>query len=366
MIQRRLNQIVREELLHLSRKYPARFASVEEASACLMGHLTQVAAPSALSEDGSASSGEESDGERERRVAHLRSVYGLNAGDAERVTLLGNELRRQSARLRREHAAAAAAALGGGSGGGGGVGGGGGCSGGSMGSGGGESPGYASPEATGSPLAGEAWGGSSGGGERKRPRRAEASAGASANGGSSSACGADGKGSGSGSGNPAAAGLAGGAAAAAGAGSAGSASCAAPPPLPPLPPPPPRLPLRRPFPGAEAAEMAMLASVERLSEKLRLMRPARERSGGAAGHHHASHHHAHLHHLHHQQHHHHYNGLLGAQQQQQQQQQQQGLGGGGRRGLKRGKLDAMEGEVEVVMDGATDGEDGVSKRFRKQ
>ena len=91
--------------------------------------------------------------------------------------------------------------------------------------------------------------------------------------------------------------------------------------------------------------MAMLASVERLSEKLRLMRPTRERSGGAAGHHHASHHH--------------YNSLHGAQ-------QQQGLGGGARRGLKRGKLDALEGEVEVVVDGATDGEDGVSKRFRKQ
>jgi hypothetical protein len=343
LIQRRLNQIVREEFLHLSRKYPARFGNVEEASACLMQHLTAVARPSPRSpREGGSSSGEESDGERERRVAHLRSVYGLTAGDAERVTLLGDELRRQNARLRREAAAAAAAAgawalaaVGEGGGGGGGSSG----SGSGGGGGGGDSPALG-PEA-GATSEAAAAADAPGGSECKRSRREGGSAGAE------------------GAVAAAVAVVAGPAGGCGGASAAAAAAAAAA--LPAAPPPPPRLPLRRPFPGAEAAEMAMLASVERLSEKLRLMRPLRGGGGGSGGGGH--HHHHHHHHLQHQQHQH----VLQHQQHQHHPQQRTGSRGEeARRGVKRGKAEGA-GAVEVLQqqDATSDGEDSVRKRLRK-
>jgi hypothetical protein len=329
MIQRRLNQIVREELLHLSRKYPSKFRSVDEASHCLLSHITSAAVDPASSPSDCASSGEESDGERERRAAHLRCVYGLSAGDAERVTLLGDELRRQNSRMRREfarNAAAAAAAEAGGSGGGGdsperGA---------EAGSGGGSSSSSGGAAASGDGGAG----GWRDGGELKRLRRQ----GDAGGGGSSVDGGAASSGDGGGSADKPAA------AAGQGAPVAAAAAAAAAP----QPPSLTRGFFRQPFPGAEATELALLAQVERLGEKLKLLRPVRERGGAGAlgvGSPTASHH-QHHHHGHPQQHH-------------PQVLQHRGVGRGeggvvARQGLKRSVkviVDEQEEVEEVFLDG---------------
>ena len=103
VVQRRLNQIVREELQYLVRRYPSKFGSGEEASACLMESLASATHRRSSDDEEGVSSGEESDGERERRIAYLRTVYGLKCEDAERLALLGNELRRQYLQQTRGH-----------------------------------------------------------------------------------------------------------------------------------------------------------------------------------------------------------------------------------------------------------------------
>ena len=114
-VQRRLQAVVREELAFLSRR--SSIFSCADFSASLMVHLASVcssgfrdggsnasmcgnSSPGGMSGTGSGSggcgSGDESDDsfERERRLEHLRVVFGLCDDDAERVALLGDELRK--------------------------------------------------------------------------------------------------------------------------------------------------------------------------------------------------------------------------------------------------------------------------------
>lgn len=111
-VQRRLQVVVREELAFLSRR-SAVFSSPEQGAACLMAHLSGVcsavggnvgtASPGGMSGisqgssgGGGSGSGDESDDsfERGRRLEHLREIFGLSDADAERVALLGDELRK--------------------------------------------------------------------------------------------------------------------------------------------------------------------------------------------------------------------------------------------------------------------------------
>ena len=128
-VQRRLQAVIREELSFLSRR------STDQAVTCIMVHLASVASMDPET-GGSPSSGDESDesvrtrreqlsfrrnprhasimlvpprrppppltptpllfqSERDRRVEHLRAIFGLSPADAERVAILGDELRRQ-------------------------------------------------------------------------------------------------------------------------------------------------------------------------------------------------------------------------------------------------------------------------------
>jgi hypothetical protein len=137
-VQRRLQAVIREELSFLSRR-SSTFSSADQAVTCIMVHLASVASADAEA-GGPPSSGDDSDesvrpnsslvrargtmaaaarpgaqprrapdhsaslpppppfapqSERDRRVEHLRAIFGLSPADAERVAILGDELRRQ-------------------------------------------------------------------------------------------------------------------------------------------------------------------------------------------------------------------------------------------------------------------------------
>lgn len=100
-VQRKLMAAVKDEIQYLMRMY--HVPNAEIAANIIMSHLSTrdycPGSPGSDRSDLGSGAGSDSEEERERRFDYLVRVHGLTFADAERVVLLGNELRRNSKRM---------------------------------------------------------------------------------------------------------------------------------------------------------------------------------------------------------------------------------------------------------------------------